>query len=123
MDRRELSDPRDNATRVALKKDVSEHYRLEPHICRTCFGRIASTETFGEGGSITRLFTCTNCGASAQGSEASVMCCCGIRLRKPLENGKPGPEQVDAGIRCHENDNARPDFPALYVASHRGGSD
>lgn len=111
------------ATPVALKK-VGDHYRLEPHICRHCFGRIGSTELVTAGGDgHARQYTCTNCGASSKGPDASVLCCCGIKLRKPGDDGKPGPEMVDAGIRCHENENVRPDFPALYVASYRGRSD
>ena len=110
------------ATPVALKK-VSDHYRLEPHICRHCFGRMASVEVILADQSFGRQYSCTNCGAVETGTDARVLCCCGIKLRKPGDDGKPGPELIDAGIRCHENDNVRPDFPALYVASYRGSSD
>ncbi len=107
----------------SIKKTNAKPLRLEPHICRQCFGRIGSHEIFLSDSSIAREFICTNCGASAEGRDASVLCCCGIKMRKPGEDGKPGPEVVDAGIRCHENENPRPDFPALIVASYRGSSD
>lgn len=123
MDRSETAATAVNDGQPLLKKDVSGHYRLEPHVCRTCFARVASTEVINPDLSITRRYVCTSCGAEANGTQPSVLCCCGIRMRKTLENGKPGNEMIDAGIRCHANENVRPDFPALFVASYRGGSD
>lgn len=90
-------------------------FRLEPHCCRVCFGRVASTAT--EHG---RLFVCTNCGLSATGSKPDVICSCGLKIRKSKGDGRSGQVMVDAGVRCHPNKRVSPEFPALYVASFGG---
>lgn len=101
-----------------LKKDVSTHLLLEPHICRHCFGRIGSTVLATPGGTGQAwLYTCTNCGATEKGPDASVLCCCGIKLKSDSLSGK----QTDAGIRCHPNPNPTLEFPALFVASSKAG--
>jgi hypothetical protein len=103
----------------ALKSVVT----LEPHICRVCFGRIAKEPLVTAGGSGQfNLYVCTNCGAKATGRDASVLCCCGITVRKTGDSGKPTSDYMDAGIRCHENENQSPEFPAQIVASYRGQS-
>ena len=88
---------------------------LEPHICRHCFGRLASLP-----GESSTTYACTNCGAEAEGHDPSVLCCCGIKLRETKPDGKPGEPKVDAGLRCHANDNRSVEFPALFVASVGG---
>lgn len=91
---------------------AQESWRLEPHICRVCHSRLASRD---DGGA--RRYECTNCGAHAHGHEASVLCCCGMKIRRPNRNGTSGYVMVDAGIRCCANDNPTPEFPSLFVAT------
>lgn len=86
-------------------------WRLEPHICRACFSRLVSQPT--QGG---RRYLCTNCGQEAHGHDASVLCCCGLKIRRPSRTGKSGVALVDAGVRCQPNPDPRPEFPSLYVA-------
>lgn len=92
--------------------------RLEPHVCSSCFGRVASEISCAETGA--RRYFCTSCGLDAVGHKASVMCACGIKLRKPKGDGRSSAVMVDAGIRCHENRSPSLEFPALYVASYAG---
>ena len=99
-----------------LNRFSNANLALEPHICRYCFGRIASHP--GENGTI---YACTNCGAEHKGHDPSGLCCCGIKIRETKPDGKPGEAKVDAGIRCHANDNPTVEFPALYVASATDG--
>jgi hypothetical protein len=49
-------------------------WRLEPHVCRQCLGRVVSRQA-EDGKAIVR---CSNCGAQAVG-EPAAMCCCWIR--------------------------------------------
>lgn len=89
---------------------------LEPHVCRSCFGRVASEpHQAGE-----RRYFCTNCGLEAIGQKPSVICSCGMKLRKVRGDGRTSVALVDAGLRCHENKRVSPEFPALYVASYGG---
>ena len=98
------------------KKNVREDFRLEPHVCRRCFGRIVSADA-GDG---LREYTCSNCGFSETGSHPSVVCSCGIKLRKSTVARSKSATPQDAGVRCIENPDPRPEFPALYVACHVG---
>ena len=86
-------------------------WRLEPHICRACFSRLVSQPT--QDG---RRYQCTNCGQEAHGHDASVLCCCGLKIRRATHLHKSGQRLVDAGIRCQPNPEPRPEFPSLYVA-------
>lgn len=92
-------------------------FRLEPHCCRACFGRIVSRPA--EGG---REYLCACCGLSAVGAKASVVCACGMTLRKTSKAGGASTpvRLVDMGIRCHENGARSPEFPQLIVASYGG---
>lgn len=92
-------------------------WRLEPHVCRACFSRIASRPADGDEDDAGRVYQCTNCGLEAEGTKPSVLCACGTKLRK---GGKSSAALVDAGLRCHANQDVRPDFPSLYVASYGG---
>lgn len=91
-------------------------YSLEPHVCRVCFSRIASTPNASVG---RRLFVCTNCGASATSSTAASVCACGLKMRKGGKSGTTG-ALVDMGVRCKPNDAISPELPSLYVASYEG---
>lgn len=93
-----------------------ENCRLEPHVCKVCFARIASTAT-EDGG---RLYQCTNCGLSGHDHKPGVICACGIKIRKHKGDGRSAVTMVDAGIRCHENRARSPEFPSLYTASFGG---
>lgn len=61
-------------------------------------------------------YQCTNCGLEAVGHDASVLCCCGMKVRKATRAHTSGTMLVDAGIRCMKNPEPTPDFPSLYVA-------
>lgn len=89
-----------------------DEWRLEPHVCRVCFARIASRVSDED--EDLRLYVCTNCGLEAEGRKASVICACGAKM--PKGKGRA----VDAGLRCHENRARSPEFPSLYVASLNG---
>ena len=89
-----------------------KQWRLEPHVCRSCFSRIVSRPLDEDDDK--RLYHCPNCGMEAEGSRASVLCACGMKVRK----GKSA--WADAGVRCHENQAKSPEFPALYVCSYGG---
>jgi hypothetical protein len=78
---------------------------LEPHVCRHCFGRLASVPL----GATSRRYTCTNCGASESGTDATVLCACGLSVKRSGAT-------VDAGLRCQPNPSPSPAFPSLYVA-------
>lgn len=91
---------------------VLDEWRLEPHCCRSCFGRIASKALDDEDDK--RLYQCTHCGLEAEGHKAAVLCACGTKL--PKGKGKT----VSAGLQCHENKARSIEFPAVIVASFAG---
>lgn len=96
---------------------IKSGFRLEPHVCRACFARVAS---FPAADGDARVYQCTNCGLEAEGHKASAVCACGIKMRKVKGNGRTAVVMVDAGIRCHENKARSPEFPSLYTASYAG---
>ena len=82
--------------------DDRPFWQLAAHCCRSCFGRVLLADsTAGQ-----RIYRCAQCGAQAHGEGASVICCCGIRL-------KTG---ADAGVRCVVNDKPSPECPLEVVA-------
>lgn len=81
---------------------------LEPHVCRYCFGRLASL--IGPDG--LPSVECTNCGAVIAGP-VSNLCACGVKIRR---DGPAGPRWVDAGLRCKPNPGPTPEFPSVFVA-------
>lgn len=95
-----------------IEAGQTQTWSLEPHICRSCFSRLVSQP--GTDGN-TR-YQCTNCGIEASGVEASALCCCGLKIRRPTKLHKSGHHLVDAGVRCAPNPNIRPDFPSLFIA-------
>jgi hypothetical protein len=92
---------------------AQDNWQLEPHVCRVCFGRLVSRPAFG----LLREYRCTNCETTSQHTDASVACCCGIKVRKRNSTGRHGGVMIDAGIRCIVNPEKSPAFPAAYVAS------
>ena len=93
-------------------------WRLEPHVCKTCFARLASRTVMDSGLVGQRLYQCTNCGAEVQATTADALCCCGIKLKKPGRDGsKASAISVDAGIRCVPNPEISTMFPSKFVAS------
>lgn len=116
-----FSDP-SSASQTELEKrarDIANElhsaidWRLEPHVCRHCFGRLVSRPLHGD----LREYQCTNCEATAQHTDATQACCCGIQIRKRNGAGRSGGPMVDAGIRCIPNPERSPAFPGAYVAS------
>lgn len=92
-------------------------WRLEPHVCRSCFGRVASQRCGSPG---ERFYQCTNCGIEGYGQKPDVVCSCGLKLRKHKGDGRSASTFADAGVRCHENHKRSPEFPSRYVASYAG---
>lgn len=92
---------------------AQDTWTLEPHVCKICFGRLASRALAGD----LREYRCTNCEAESQHTDATHGCCCGIKIRKRNGVGRHGGPMVDAGIRCIANPERSPMFPAAYVAS------
>ena len=90
----------------------ADGWRLEPHVCRSCFSRLVSKPADDDDHH--RLYHCPNCGLEAEGTRASVLCACGTKIRR----GKGS--FADAGLRCHANSNPTPDFPHLFVATVGG---
>lgn len=84
-------------------------WRLEPHVCRACFSRLVSAGLPGG----KRRYHCPNCGAQAEGTVASVLCACGIRV--PRRDGSAG-SVPKVGIECARNPLPTPEFPSLYIA-------
>lgn len=98
------------------KKIAREGLTLEPHVCRRCFGRILSRDLGGG----QHEYICSNCGLCARGSKPSVVCSCGMTLRKATASRSAGAKPQDAGIRCIPNPNIGPEFPAEIVAAYVG---
>jgi len=108
-----VSDPRGR-----VRVHAHEDFRLEDHICRGCFGRIASRPGDRPEDALgSRIYRCTNCGQVESGHQPSVICACGTKVRKATASGRSGLAVVDAGIRCHVNPAPTPEFPSEIVAS------
>lgn len=80
-------------------------WRLAPHVCAVCFGRILARPDpdASEHGT---LYRCSNCGAEKRSTRPESLCACGITLR----TGR------NAGIRCIPNPSRTPECPAEIVA-------
>ncbi|WP_161548757.1 hypothetical protein [Pseudomonas sp. Q1] len=87
-------------------------WKLEPHVCKICFGRMASR--LAEQGLVELL--CTNCGATSKQERITAACCCSIVLRKRNSSGRSGGQMIDAGIRCIPNPARSSEFPSMYIA-------
>lgn len=79
-------------------------WRIEPHVCRACGGRLLSREAGKDGDE----YRCSNCGAAATGRRPWVLCGCGIRIRGA----------IDAGLRCKPNPRPSPESPGEIVVMH-----
>src|SRR5690606_13536016 len=82
----------------ARRPENASSWRLEPHVCRACLSRIASTEA--EDGK--REYRCTNCDLAAVAGKPSSLCACGLTMRKGGKYGTTG-ATTDLGVRCHLN--------------------
>jgi len=71
-------------------------WRIEDHVCSRCFGRVLSRPA----GTGVNVYRCADCGLSATGRSARVICSCGIKLRGT----------TDMGIRCIRNERPTPEF-------------
>lgn len=80
--------------------------RLEPHVCRHCFGRLFS-RLLAAGQPDVRRWECSNCGAVADGPSSSALCACGV-----VKQAGPGVKL----LQCAPNPNPTADFPSLFVA-------
>lgn len=110
VDRRDTSEshyPTDRSVKKPARAPDADAVRLEPHVCRHCFGRLVS-RVLAAGAPEVRRWTCTNCGAVADGGRADVLCACGMTLAR-------GPRL--SLLRCQPNPAPSPEFPALFVAA------
>jgi hypothetical protein len=78
----------------------ASYWKIEPHACRICFGRILS-RTMPDGSTVSR---CSECDTEVEGGPHK-LCCCGVKLN----GGK------NAGLRCLPNPNKTPEAPAAIV--------
>ncbi len=82
-------------------------WRLEPHVCAACLGRIVSRKPLNE----PRVYLCCDCGETGSGEAAAggqrhpVICACGMKIGAR-----------NAGIRCFENERRTHEIPNKYIA-------
>lgn len=96
-----------------MSKDLL--WRLEPHVCRKCFGRVLSrcADTVG-----VRVYRCSDCGHEVEADNPAEICCCGVKIRKSGRDGsKHGGSLVDAGLRCIKNPARTNLLPSEVVAA------
>ena len=94
---------------VSVPLPSTSDWRLEPHVCLVCMGRIVSRLPKRERGSEERrVYRCTNCGATGRG-QARTLCMCGTRY-----GGR------DAGIRCTPNPSRSTECPSEITAKEVG---
>jgi hypothetical protein len=86
---------------INARTDAVMAWYFTPHACRICFGRVMCYVHFDR----RRTYRCSCCGVAREGADESVICGCGIRLK----GGR------DAGWRCVENKERRPECPAEIV--------
>jgi hypothetical protein len=89
---------------------IKDLYRIEPHVCVSCMGRILSRALpdLGGGGpsSTMRLYRCAECGIEKAGQRASIICACGFKV-----SGR-----ANIGLRCEPNREKSSEFPAEIIA-------
>jgi hypothetical protein len=90
-----------------MNDDDRPFWQLAAHCCRSCFGRVL----LGESADGQRVYRCAQCGARGDSDDASIVWCCGIRL-------KTG---ADAGVRCVVNNASSPECPLEIVAEQACG--
>ena len=81
-------------------------YNFEPHICKECLSRIASSVEDG-----VRVFTCSNCSRSETG-DVTALCVCGIRV---------GNKKTQL-FRCVKNEHKTLENPVEYVSEAINGA-
>lgn len=112
--------------RASAHEAPAEVWRLEPHVCRSCFSRLVSRDPdaglvmSGLDSTDARMYQCTNCGLEGLGRAPDVLCACGLKLRKATRLGRSSVVLSDAGIRCVANPEIRADFSSLFVALEVG---
>jgi len=79
-------------------------WRMTPHACRVCFGRVLARRV---GDCDEQIFRCASCGNEGHGDTPAVVCACGFKL----EGTK------DMGVRCHVNPERTPDSIDEIVAT------
>jgi hypothetical protein len=83
-------------------------YRIEPHVCVSCMGRVLS-RALADLDSVaptTRLYRCAECGIERVGQAAAIMCACGFKV-----SGR-----ATIGLRCELNSGKSSEFPAEIIA-------
>ncbi len=85
-----------------------ELFRIEPHVCVSCMGRVLSTALpKPDGGTSTiRLYRCAECGIERVGQGPAIICACGFKV-----SGRP-----TIGLRCEPNREKSSEFPAEIIA-------
>lgn len=80
-----------------------QHWRLTAHVCRICLGRVLAHTTLDG----RQVFRCSNCGVMREGTDETVICTCGLKLKT----------KIDAGIRCTPNERKTPECVSEIVAA------
>jgi hypothetical protein len=91
-----------------LRRWMTESFRIEPHVCVHCMGRVLSRALpdLDDVAAISRLFRCADCGVEKEGQTPSVICTCGFKVHR----------RTNLGLRCESNTGKTPEFPAEIIA-------
>lgn len=98
---------RDDPPRAVVERAEPPSWRLVPHCCHACFGRLVSRP--GRGGAT--YYRCSNCGLERESTRPETLCACGITLR----TGR------NAGLRCIRNPAPTPECPSEIVVEEVAG--
>jgi hypothetical protein len=85
---------------------MSESFRIEPHVCADCMGRVLSRDLPDMGGVAATSYRCADCGVEREGTSPAVICMCGFKVRG----------RTNLVLRCERNREKTPEFPAEITA-------
>jgi len=85
-----------------------DSYRIEPHVCVSCMGRVLSRALpdLDGGAPTTRLYRCAECGIERVGQAPTIICACGFKV-----SGR-----ATIGLRCEPDPGKSSEFPAEIIA-------
>jgi hypothetical protein len=89
---------------------ILDLYRIEPHVCVSCMGRVLSRALPDPDGAApappSRLYRCAECGIERVGQAPEIICACGFKV-----SGR-----ATIGLRCEPNPGKSSEFPAEIIA-------